>query len=357
MLEFVAVDLLPALELVAIRFTVEETTAQFLSVQAAVGRHGGVITAGRIFLQIGAQQQRGIFIRLPHQLRGNRITLFALMVILGIAATGHTGQAKCPLVVDGIGVIECATFGILRAAGKLEMTFFSELRTLGGFNHDAAGNALAVQGRIRIGFTSSAALHTFVPALLRRYREIYPSVSTQLEESGSGELLAAVVAGQLDVAFVRMRVKDKPELVMEKVLEEPMWVAVPAGHRLASQPAEQPLKLEDLSNEPFVLYRRRAGQGLYDAILAAYVRAGFSPHIVQEAPRLTSCLSLVGAGLGISIVPESMTRLGGDGVVFLPLAASTQLSAPLYLARRVDSHASSIINTFCQLVKSQLSGN
>ena len=217
--------------------------------------------------------------------------------------------------------------------------------------------ALGEQGRIRIGFTSSAALHTFVPALLRRYREIYPSVSTQLEESGSGELLAAVVAGQLDVAFVRMRVKDKPELVMEKVLEEPMWVAVPAGHRLASQPAEQPLKLEDLSNEPFVLYRRRAGQGLYDAILAAYVRAGFSPHIVQEAPRLTSCLSLVGAGLGISIVPESMTRLGGDGVVFLPLAASTQLSAPLYLARRKDSHASSIINTFCQLVKSQLSGN
>ncbi|KAB8307244.1 LysR family transcriptional regulator [Rouxiella chamberiensis] len=213
------------------------------------------------------------------------------------------------------------------------------------------------QGRIRIGFTSSAALHTFVPALLRRYREIYPSVSTQLEESGSGELLEAVVAGQLDVAFVRMPVKDMPELEMEKVLEEPMWVAVPAGHRMAARVSGQPLKLEELSNEPFVLYRRRAGQGLYDAILAAYVRAGFSPHIVQEAPRLTSCLSLVGAGLGISIVPASMTRLGGDGVVFLPLDASTRLSAPLYLARREDSHASSIISTFCQLVRKQLAGD
>ncbi|MFU2317547.1 LysR family transcriptional regulator [Rahnella sp. PCH160] len=213
------------------------------------------------------------------------------------------------------------------------------------------------QGRIRIGFTSSAALHTFVPALLRRYREIYPSVSTLLEESGSGELLEAVVAGQLDVAFVRMPVKDMPELEMEKVLEEPMWVAVPAGHRLASRVNGQPLKLEELSNEPFVLYRRRAGQGLYDAILAAYVRAGFSPHIVQEAPRLTSCLSLVGAGLGVSIVPASMTRLGGDGVVFLPLDARTRLSAPLYLARRKDSHASSIIRTFCQLVRKQLAGD
>ncbi|MCX2944317.1 LysR substrate-binding domain-containing protein, partial [Rahnella perminowiae] len=148
--------------------------------------------------------------------------------------------------------------------------------------------------------------------------------------------------------------KDMPELEMEKVLDEPMWVAVPAGHKLASQTAGQPLRLEDLSNEPFVLYRRRAGQGLYDAILGAYVRAGFSPHIVQEAPRLTSCLSLVGAGLGISIVPESMTRLGGDGVVFLPLDTATQLSAPLYLARREDSHSSAIINMFCDLVKTQL---
>lgn len=66
---------------------------------------------------------------------------------------------------------------------------------------------------------------------------------------------------------------------------------------------------------------------------------------------------LVGAGLGISIVPESMTRLGGDGVVFLPLDPTTQLSAPLYLARRGDCHASSIINTFCQRVKTQLAGN
>jgi DNA-binding transcriptional LysR family regulator len=78
---------------------------------------------------------------------------------------------------------------------------------------------------------------------------------------------------------------------------------------------------------------------------------------VQEAPRLTSCLSLVGAGLGVSIVPESMTRLGGDGMVFLKLSPQAQLYAPLYLARREESHASSIINRFCQLVHTQLERN
>lgn len=210
------------------------------------------------------------------------------------------------------------------------------------------------QGSITVGFTSSSALHSFVPEVLRRYREIYPTVSTQLEEAGSTELLQGVLAQRIDLAFVRMPVHGMPELKVERVLQEPMLVALPAGHRLATQPRNEPISLKLLANEPFVLYRRPAGQGLYDAILAACFRAGFSPQIVQEAPRLTSCLSLVGAGLGVSIVPQSITRLGGEGMVFLPLVAQAQLSAPLYLARREDSGSSAIINTFCELLRTQL---
>lgn len=213
------------------------------------------------------------------------------------------------------------------------------------------------QGSITVGFTSSSALHSFVPEVLRRYREIYPTVSTQLEEAGSTELLQGVLAQRIDLAFVRMPVHGMPELKVERVLQEPMLVALPAGHRLATLPRDEPISLKLLANEPFVLYRRPAGQGLYDAILAACFRAGFSPQIVQEAPRLTSCLSLVGAGLGVSIVPQSITRLGGEGMVFLPLVAQAQLSAPLYLARREDSGSSAIINTFCELLRTQLIDN
>lgn len=221
------------------------------------------------------------------------------------------------------------------------------------------------QGNIRIGFTSSAALHAFVPNVLRRYREVYPMVTTQLEESGSTELLQGLVNRTLDVAFVRTPVLGMPELKIERILQEPMMVALPVGHRLA-QATGEPIALNLLMNEGFILYRRPAGQGLYDAILAACYRAGFSPRIVQEAPRLTSCLSLVGAGLGVSIVPASMVRLGGDGVVYLPLGDEAELHAPLFLAQykevtqrkdftqRKESQASAMISTFCELVKSQL---
>ncbi|MFX7776639.1 LysR substrate-binding domain-containing protein, partial [Acinetobacter baumannii] len=74
----------------------------------------------------------------------------------------------------------------------------------------------------------------------------------------------------------------------------------PRGSRTAGR-----IALADLAGETFILYRRPTGPGLYDAIIAACRAAGFSPRIGQEAPRMPSTLSLVAAGLGISIIPAS----------------------------------------------------
>ena len=167
-----------------------------------------------------------------------------------------------------------------------------------------------------------------MPNLLRRYRDIQPGITTQLEEAGSGELMEALLEQRLDAAFVRSPASGIPGLSVEPVLSEPMIVALPLGHRLA-QETQQPLPLAELAHESFILYRRPAG-GAVRRHLAACHRAGFSPRIVQEAPRLPATLSPVGAGLGLSVVPGSMRRLGGDGIVYRTLAEEAQLSAPLY---------------------------
>lgn len=117
------------------------------------------------------------------------------------------------------------------------------------------------QGHIAIGFTSSAALHPFVPNLLRRYRDIQPGITTQLEEAGSGELMEALLEQRLDAAFVRSPASGIPGLSVEPVLSEPMIVALPLGHRLA-QETQQSLPLAELAHESFILYRRPAGQAV-----------------------------------------------------------------------------------------------
>jgi len=108
--------------------------------------------------------------------------------------------------------------------------------------------------------------------------------------------------------------------------------------------------LKALAEETFIIYRRHNGPGLHDAILAACNAAGFSPRVGQEAPRIVSTLNLVAAGLGISLVPESLRRMRMDGVVFRPIGGAAQPTAPLYLTSR-RGETSAAVRRFLELVK------
>lgn len=203
-------------------------------------------------------------------------------------------------------------------------------------------------GRIGLGFTSSASFHPFVPRAIRAFREAHPLVALTLEESGTTELVAALHSRALDIAFVRSPVGESPDLLVRPLLEEAMVAALPSGHKLGA--AVEPLPLAALAGETFILYRRPVGPGLHDAIIAACDRAGFSPRIGQEAPRMLSTLSLVAAGLGVTVVPASMSRLEAEGVVYRALDPSAQLIAPLNLAHR-RSEVSAAVRRFVALVQ------
>ena len=159
--------------------------------------------------------------------------------------------------------------------------------------------------------------------------------------------MEALLEQRLDAAFVRSPASGIPGLSVEPVLSEPMIVALPLGHRLA-QETQQPLPLAELAHESFILYRRPAGRG------CTTPSRRLPPRRLQPAHRAGSAApaghpQLVGAGLGLSVVPGSMRRLGGDGIVYRTLAEEAQLSAPLYGALR-RSPASPIVERFRQLV-------
>src|SRR5665213_1632100 len=206
------------------------------------------------------------------------------------------------------------------------------------------------QGRITVGFTSSAPFHPFVPRVIRAFRENFPLIALTLEESGTTELIEDLRHERVDAAFIRTPVTDPLGLTVNPLLEEAMLVALPSAHPLASDDADgSALHLAGLAAETFIVYRRRSGPGLYDAIFAACHAAGFSPLVGQEAPRIVSTLNLVAAGLGIAIVPASLRRMQMDGVVYRSLTG-VQPRAPLLLAtRRGDTSA--VVRRFLDLVK------
>jgi DNA-binding transcriptional LysR family regulator len=189
-------------------------------------------------------------------------------------------------------------------------------------------------GRLGLGFTSSASFHPLVPRLIREFREASPLVSLTLEEAGTAELVDGLRAERIDAAFVRSPIGPAADLTIRSVLEEEMVAVLPAGHRLAASTTTARLPLIALESETFILYRRPLGPGLYDAIIAACQRAGYSPRIGQEAPRMLATLSLVAAGLGITLIPASMQRIGMEGLAYRAIQRKAGLAAPLNLACR-----------------------
>lgn len=202
-------------------------------------------------------------------------------------------------------------------------------------------------GRLGLGFTSSASFHPLVPRVIRTFRERHPLIALSLDESGTAELTDGLRHGRIDAAFVRSPIPETTGIVVYPLLQEPMIAALPAGHPLGG-PEAAPLPLAQLGSETFILYRRPLGPGLYDGIIAACDRAGFSPRVGQEAPRMLATLSLVAAGLGVTVVPASMRRLHPDGIEYRDLDQTAPI-APLNLACR-SGEGSPVARRFIELV-------
>jgi len=235
------------------------------------------------------------------------------------------------------------------------LAFFADARAILAQIDQAVATAKRTargeQGRIAVGFTSSAPFNPFVPRVIRAYREAFPLVALTLEEGGTTELIEALRNERIDAAFIRAPLADQAGLVVRSLLEEPMVLALPRGHALArKKSASKALPLTALAGETFVIYRRPSGPGLHDAIVSACNAAGFSPRIGQEAPRIGSTLNLVAAGLGISLVPESLQLMRMDGVAFRRLAGAVQPKAPLYIAAR-RGEASAAVRKFLEFAR------
>ncbi|WP_247298670.1 MULTISPECIES: LysR family transcriptional regulator [unclassified Bradyrhizobium] len=213
------------------------------------------------------------------------------------------------------------------------------------------------QGRLCVGVTSTTPFHPLVPRAIRAFRAACPMVSLTLEECLSNASVDRLRNEQMDVAFIRANSGDGHGLVVTFLLEELMVVALPSAHVLAQSKPETTISVERLASETFILYGP-PGTGMYDSTIAACQAAGFSPRIgnlgasTQLAPRITSTLSLVGAGLGITFVPSSLQRMNMEGVVYRAIKGPIRPKATLKLAsRRGDQSA--VVKQFINFVRKE----
>ena len=111
--------------------------------------------------------------------------------------------------------------------------------------------------------------------------------------------------------------------------EEPLVAALPAGHPLLGQP----LSLERLSREPFVLYPGQPRPSYADHVLALFATHGLSLRVTQWANEMQTAIGLVAAGLGATLVPASVQLQHRDDVAY-QAPADASLTSPIIVSRR-----------------------
>ncbi|MBY4770194.1 LysR substrate-binding domain-containing protein [Burkholderia ambifaria] len=175
-------------------------------------------------------------------------------------------------------------------------------------------------GSLSLAFVSTAD-YGLLPSLLRAFGARYPQVRLQLAEATSDVQIDELVAGRIDAGLVIPPVPPRHAAGLSylPVVREPLVVAMPAA-AAPDGPEDEPVHLADLAALPLVIFPRRLAPGFYDIITGCYGAAGEIPHIGQEAIQMQTIVSLVSAGMGVALVPQSLRNLRRTGVVYRPLA-------------------------------------
>lgn len=171
---------------------------------------------------------------------------------------------------------------------------------------------------LRLGF-----LHSFgtwlVPRLITDLGLGGPQAPVQLSQGSAAMMLEHVRRGRCDVAVVAPR-PPGVELVWQQLLRQRLWLAVPSDHHLATEAGSRRVRLATLAQEDFLSMPHGFGmRSILDNLCAA---AGFTPRITVESQELTTVAALVGAGLGVAILPVEDVATLPPRVRLVPLSGA-----------------------------------
>jgi LysR family hydrogen peroxide-inducible transcriptional activator len=168
-----------------------------------------------------------------------------------------------------------------------------------------------VAGRLTIGCIPTITPYFLAPKI-GDFAEKFPDVDLRIVEEITPKLVELLQSGELDLAIISPPVHN-PDVVCSDLFRELIWVAVGKGHRLASQPR---VSLPVLREERLLLLKE--GHCFRDNALTICNRARTNFVSIFETNQFSSILPLVGAGFGVSLVPQ-MAIPQDAPCVFLPL--------------------------------------
>lgn len=172
-------------------------------------------------------------------------------------------------------------------------------------------------GRLKVGYYAPIA-PAFLPQVIKQLVDDNPRVDFRLVECDNQSAQAGLVTGAFDV-IICVGESLKPEITCATLIEVPAYVLVPENHALALKGS---VSLQELHQQDLVLLDLPVVSEYYGRL---FDQAGIKPRIAGTATSIEMVRSLVGAGLGCSILhmrPASDLTYAGDYIKAIPLYPS-----------------------------------
>ncbi|RJT28030.1 LysR family transcriptional regulator [Buttiauxella izardii] len=202
------------------------------------------------------------------------------------------------------------------------------------------------RGKFVVGYTTVFE-RSAIPDVMDELRQRFPDWQILTTGSYSINLVREISKGAMDVAFVGLHT-DVQDLQVEKIIDDPLVVALPSGHRLANK---RLISFDMLRDEPMFWFERRLNPGFYDHCQAFFQKIDFKPHVIPEPPDHHILLGLIAEGKGVALVPASLQCIKRQGVVFRKLK---QEAHPLSMGIAVawsKQNKSPVLQTFLELLR------
>jgi DNA-binding transcriptional LysR family regulator len=203
----------------------------------------------------------------------------------------------------------------LTPAGK---AFYENAQNILKKANEAVAEARKVEhgdaGTIRIGFVSTAAI-TILPDAIKQLQREVPSAEIEMRELEAGEQIDGLYREHLDIGFLHTKLAEH---VLETMViaRERLILAVP---EICKEARSRRINLKNLASWTAIMPVQHTSSGFYEHVQMAYQMAGVMPEKIHHTRLLMTGLLLVGAGLGVSIVPESFKSIHVKGVVYKEL--------------------------------------
>lgn len=208
-------------------------------------------------------------------------------------------------------------FGLrLTPAGKKFLESAEQMLEICDKAVQAIGRMPKGETMLKVGFIAPS-LGTFLGEALRTFRSRHPGTQVKILEMSPGDQIQALRSRQIDLALLgNYGGQMGAEFALKTLFQVKFKAVVPGRHPLARR---RSLGLNELAGEDFVGYNELHFPGRNQRIVEVCERAGFSPRLKSHGDSLVAMLGMIGAGVGVGLMPTDVASLPHPNAVFIRL--------------------------------------